>query len=141
MPVNLEISPCSNITLLTRMYKELAEDENSDAPQTDEQYQQCMEGFLKRGDRAFVFLIGRSVIGYALVITDRKPYYLRHFYISRTRRRKGFGRTAFYMLLETLGTQTVDLDVFVWNESAIGFWQSLGFEQRAHLMRLNGSSA
>ena len=45
------------------------------------------------------------------------------------------------MLLETLGTQTVDLDVFVWNESAIGFWQSLGFEQRAHLMRLNGSSA
>ena len=52
MPVDIEISPCSNITLLTRMYKELAEDEKSDTTQCDEQYQQCMEGFLKRGDRA-----------------------------------------------------------------------------------------
>lgn len=138
MSVDIEISPCSNITLLTRMYKELAEDEKSDAPQTDEQYQQCMEGFLKRGDHAFVFLIGRSVIGYALVITDRKPYYLRHFYITRTRRRKGCGSAAFRKLLDTLGTQTIDLDVFVWNECGIGFWQSLGFEQRAHLMRLQG---
>ena len=75
------------------------------------------------------------------MISDRKPYYLRHFYISRTRRRKGFGSAAFYLLLETLGTQTMDLDVFVWNESGIGFWQSLGFESRAHLMRLKGPSA
>ncbi len=132
----MEVSPCSNIVLLTRMYRELAEDEKSDTAQTDEQYQQCMEGFLKRGDRAFVFLTGRSVVGYALVMTERKPYYLRHFYISRSKRRKGYGRTAFQILLATLGTDTVDLDVFVWNERGIAFWQSLGFEPRAHLMRL-----
>ncbi len=141
MAAQMEISPCSNIVLLTRMYKELAEDEKSDTLQTDEQYQQCMEGFLKRGDRAFVFLIGRIVVGYALVITDRKPYYLRHFYISRNSRRKGYGRTAFQMLLETLGTDTIDLDVFVWNERGLAFWQSLGFEPRAHLMRLKSPSA
>ena len=134
----MEVSPCSNIALLTRMYKELAEDENSDTTQTDAQFQQCMEGFLKRGDHAFVFLIGRSVIGYALVITDRKPYYLRHFYISRSKRRKGYGSTAFRGLLQTLGTDTIDLDVYVWNERAISFWRSLGFEPRAHLMRLKG---
>lgn len=136
MAADMEVSPCSNIMLLTRMYKELAEDEKSDAPQTDEQYQQCMEGFLKRGDRAFVFLRGRIVIGYALVITDRKPYYLRHFFISRHSRRRGYGRTAFQKLLEALGTDTFDLDVFVWNERGMAFWRSLGFEPRAHLMRL-----
>ncbi len=139
MSVEMEISPCSNIVLLTRMYKELAEDEKSDTPQTDEQYRQCMEGFLRRGDRAFAFLTGRTVVGYALVITDRKPYHLRHFYISRSKRRKGYGSTAFYKLLQTLDTDTVDLDVFVWNECGVAFWHSLGFEPRAHLMRLKNS--
>ncbi len=130
------IKPSNDVGILSRMYRELAEDEKSDSPQTDMQYAQCMKGFLNRGDRAYLFMAGEKAVGYALIITDRKPLYLRHFYICRGERRKGYGSTAFHKLLHKLNTNDIDLDVFVWNERGIGFWTSLGFKPRAHLMRL-----
>ncbi len=69
------------------------------------------------------------------MITDRTPLYLRHFYICRDQRRKGYGTAAFHALLRTLGTNTVDLDVYVWNERGKAFWTSLGFAPRALMMR------
>ncbi len=136
MPVEIEVRPCSNVKLLARMYRELAEDERSDTPLKDDQYRQCMEGFLKRGDCAYVFSLGNMVVGYALVAVDRHPYYLRHFFIVRSKRRKGYGTQAFHKLMKILNADTIDLDVYVWNVRGLAFWASLGFCQRAHLMRL-----
>lgn len=136
----LMIRPCRDAALLAHMFKELAEDENTDTPRTDAQYRQCMEDFLESGESAYVFSAGDAVVGYALVTPGREPYYLRHFYIARSERRKGYGRGAFDLLLRSLGVDTIDLDVFVWNTRGIAFWTSLGFEPRCHMMRLKRST-
>ncbi len=136
----IRIKLSHDVDVLSQMYKEMADDEKSDLSQTDEQYTQFMKGFLKKGDQAYLFMIGEKIVGYALVISHRKPIYLRHFFICRGERRKGFGSAAFHKLMVTLNTDIIDLDVFVWNDCGIGFWTSLGFKPRAYLMRLKSAA-
>ncbi len=131
----LEISPCTDTALLSMLCREMMEDEPSDAIPADEEIKRRMEAFLAAGDIAYLFTAGGQTAGYALVIAQRSPVYLRHFYISRAHRRKGYGTQAFRLLLQTLGVREMDLDVFVWNARGQAFWQSLGFEPRATIMR------
>ncbi len=81
------------------------------------------------------FFIEEEVIGYALVNLNRDPYYLIDFFISRNHRRGGKGTKAFNILLEKLNTKSIDLDVFCWNKRGRKFWESLGFKERAIIMR------
>lgn len=129
------IVPCNDINLLSEMYIELSEDERADIQRTNKQYKDVMEWYLKNGDLAFKFEADGKTVGYALVISDEKPLYLRHFYICRSARRKGCGTLAFNLLLSQLKTSEIDLDVFVWNERGKAFWESLGFEHSAIIMR------
>jgi RimJ/RimL family protein N-acetyltransferase len=131
----IQVIPCADAVLLTEMFLELMTDEQSDSPGTPAQAALCMKEYLARGDRAYTFQAQGVVAGYALVIADRTPLYLRHFYICRDARRRGYGTAAFYALLEALNTETIDLDVFVWNERGKAFWSSLGFAPRATIMR------
>lgn len=131
----IEIVPCADTMLLTKLFLELMADENTDTPVTEEQAYRRMEEYIARGDRAFTFQVQGAAAGYALVITDRNPLYLRHFYIYRDKRRRGYGTAVFHALLEALGADTIDLDVFVWNERGKAFWESLGFAPRALMMR------
>jgi ribosomal protein S18 acetylase RimI-like enzyme len=57
--------------------------------------------------------------------------------ISKTYYERGhfYGTTAFYKLLAELKTETIDLDVFVWNHRGQEFWKSLGFKERCFIMR------
>ena len=135
----IEVVPCADAALLTAMFLELMADEHTDTPATEAQAKRRMEEYLSRGDRTYTFVVEGATVGYALVITDREPLYLRHFYICRDARRHGYGTAAFHALLKTLGTDTIDLDVFVWNERGKAFWTSLGFAPRALMMRLGGA--
>lgn len=137
----LEISPCTDTALLSVLCREMMEDEPSDAIPANEEICRRMEAFLAAGDIAYLFTTGGQTAGYALVIAQRSPVYLRHFYISRTHRRKGYGTQAFQLLLQTLGAREMDLDVFVWNARGQAFWQSLGFEPRATIMRFREGAA
>ena len=131
----LGIEPCNDITLLSRLFKELAEDEPADVLRTEEKAREEMEDFLARGETAYIFTADGEVAGYALVVLGRKPPYLHQFYICRSERRKGYGTIAFKLLLETLKINEMDLDVYVWNERGRAFWDSLGFKPRAVIMR------
>jgi ribosomal protein S18 acetylase RimI-like enzyme len=50
-------------------------------------------------------------------------------------RRKGLGTAAFNLLMSELNTNSIDLDVFCWNERGQAFWRSLGFKERCIIMR------
>lgn len=134
------IQPCADISLLARLYLELAEDEASDTRRTPDEAEEGLREALRSGDAAYAFIAEGSVVGYALVAPVRKPPYLRHFYICRNARREGYGTEAFHALLRTLGANTLDLDVFVWNERGKAFWASLGFAPRATIMRYNANA-
>jgi GNAT superfamily N-acetyltransferase len=135
----LTIERCSDIELLSRLFRELAEDERSDVKRTEDDYRQEMSRLLGRGELAYLFSAEGCPAGYALVDPFRKPYYLRHFYICRGQRLKGYGKAAFRLLLDALGISEIDLDVFDWNERGKAFWNSLGFKPRAIIMRYSSS--
>ncbi len=121
--------------VLARMNAHLIQDEKAETDLTVAQLTQRMEGFLRAQYRAFFFVAEERTVGYALCDIERSPAYLRQFFIKREERRKGYGKQAFHMLLTHLGLQTIDLDVYCWNEAGIAFWQSLGFQGRYIAMR------
>lgn len=125
----------SNPEELLPLYQELLEDVKSDIIKTKDQCLQSLKKDLEHGEKAYVFSTDGETVGYALINTNRTPVYIHHFYISRSQRRKGWGRTAFALLQEELNTSDFDLDVFVWNERGLAFWRSLGFEPRMTMMR------
>ncbi len=92
---------------------------------------------VQRDKQRYFFCVENDTIGYALVNIKQNPLYLRHFFICREFRRKGYGKLAFKRLLQLLGTDTIDIEVMVWNETGKCFWKSLGFEERSIYMRFD----
>jgi hypothetical protein len=71
------------------------------------------EPFLCNARQAYLFTAGGEIKGYALVDHSREPLYLRQFFICRHCRREGWGRKGFELLLQTLRTDRIDIDVLV----------------------------
>ena len=124
-----------DLTLLAEYNKRLIEDEKSDNPMDPAQLRVRMKRFLETDYEAYLFESDGIAIGYALVKTTSSPLYLRQFYIDRQYRRQHFGLQAFRLLLETLNTDSMDVEVLVWNTPALGFWKKMGFEERSLYMR------
>jgi ribosomal protein S18 acetylase RimI-like enzyme len=98
-----------------------------------------MAGFLAGEYDAYYFrgegAEGDEVLGYALVRRTVAPKYLRHFFICREQRRRGYGRRFFRELLAELGETSIDIEVLTANAAGVQFWQSLGFVPRSLYMR------
>jgi GNAT superfamily N-acetyltransferase len=106
-----------------------------------------IRGWLRSGEYEAVFFLDHegSRVGYALFQRQRdalfftkRQVFLRHFFITRSRRRKGVGTRAFKALKEELwkGTNRVDLHVLIRNRRAVDFWHSLGFREYQFGMEL-----
>jgi predicted acetyltransferase len=124
-----------NIPLLAQLNKQLFEDENNDSIPKIEVLEERLQKAMNEGSAAYLFMINGTAAGYALVKIQVNPYYLSHFFICREFRRQHLGTTAFNKLMTELNTNSIDLDVFCWNEWGRAFWKSLGFKERAVIMR------
>ena len=133
----MKIQKCTaeDSSALALLNKELIEDENSDNQMTLPELEDRMRGFLATEYDAYFIKAEETVVGYALVRTSCRPLYLRQFLIMRAHRRKHYGKQAFEALLETLGTDAIDIEVYSWNERGIRFWESCGFKPRSICMR------
>ncbi len=133
----LLLAECSekDLPLLAAMAQMLGEDEQADNPKSLQELQEMLAALLWEGHRAFTFAEEGRVVGYALCNMQKKPIYLRHFFICREARRKGCGTRAFHALVAGLGARELDLDAYVWNERGLAFWESLGFCKRCYMMR------
>ena len=100
-----------DLTLLAEYNKRLIEDEKSDNPMDPAQLRGRMKRFLETDYAAYLFESDGIAIGYAL------------------------GLQAFRLLLETLNTDSIDVEVLVWNTPALAFWKKMGFEERSLYMR------
>ena len=135
----MEIVQCtaSDAEKLAELNRQLIEDEQSDNRMTLPELVDRMRGFLDADYYAYFFLEGGETAGYALVRTSDEPLYLRQFFICREYRRRHLGREAFRLLLGTLGTDTLDIEVLSRNERGVRFWESLGFKERSRYMRFS----
>ncbi len=133
----MRIVRCSieDISSLALMNKHLIEDEGSDNPMSVEELEDRMRGFLSSDYNAYFFVEDEITIGYALIKHTSSPLYLRQFYIGREYRRKHYGKQVFYMLLDFLNTNEIDVDVLTDNEIGLKFWRNLGFKARYISMR------
>lgn len=134
-PVSLKKCNENDLDLLSEMFGHLVEDEKSDRVWTDEQRKEALHRFMSDGCKAYFFIDGEEILGYAIVNEKVSPPYLLHFFIRREHRRKHYGKVAFETLMRELGADTIDLDVYVWNSPGVTFWRSLGFKDRSMRMR------
>lgn len=134
-PVRVEKCSEADLDLLTEMFGQLVEDEQSDRPWDKVQLREALLKYMRSDSNACFFIDGGTTVGYALVNENASPPYLTHFFIGRKYRRKRYGTESFKALLLELGTDTIDLDVYTWNNRGLDFWESLGFKGRSIRMR------
>jgi len=133
--MNLRKCTPADIPLLALFNQQLIQDERSDNPMTLPELEGRMRWFLETEYDAYFFTMEETVVGYALVRHTAPPLYLRQFFIAREHRRKHYGQRAVELLLQTLQTKAIDIEVYTWNERGIRFWESCGFAPRSLYMR------
>jgi N-acetylglutamate synthase-like GNAT family acetyltransferase len=128
----VDINECKleNVNLLAEMNKQLIEDEKSDNIMDISQLKNRMVDFLNNGYKAFLFSVEKNIVGYALCDITKRPIYLRQFFIKREERRKYYGKESFKKLLEKVGTNEIEIDVYSWNKTGKKFWESIGFTKQ-----------
>jgi predicted acetyltransferase len=124
-----------NLPLLAELNKQLYEDEKNDNIPAINILEERLKYAMEQGSKAYLFIDSDEAIGYALVKTQVSPYYLSHFFICRDMRKKHLGTIAFNQLMNELNVDSIDLDVFCWNQRGQEFWKSLGFKERCIIMR------
>jgi RimJ/RimL family protein N-acetyltransferase len=137
----MKIRRCTteDIDLLAVMNQQLVEDEQCDKVRlTLQELKDRMSDFITGDYDAYFFVVGDDVVGYALVDRMKEPYYLKHFMIERSFRRMHYGQEAIKILIESLGTAQLEIEVYSWNERGIAFWESCGFVERCKYMRYSG---
>jgi ribosomal protein S18 acetylase RimI-like enzyme len=133
----MELIKCTedNIPFLAELNKQLYEDEKNDKIPSLEDIKATLRFAIQQNSIAYLFVESNEIVGYALVRLQPSPYYLSHFFICKNMRRKHLGTAAFQLLMSELNTDSIDLDVFYWNERGQAFWRSLGFKERCIIMR------
>ena len=140
----MELKACdkNDIPLLVEMNLELHQDEKHDYIPPVQELERRLREAMDQGVKIYFFIYNGEIVGYTAVkvlVYEHYPPYIWHFFIKREHRRKGLGTLAIELLLKELKTDSLDLDVFVWNERGRSFWKSLGFRERAVLMRKDPS--
>jgi ribosomal protein S18 acetylase RimI-like enzyme len=135
--IQIRIGTDHDLDLLAQVNQQLIEDEMHDNPMDLDQLKERMGKFIHSVYKAYLFYDSMNQVrGYALVDHSKEPLYLRQFFICRDSREQGYGRTAFETLMDFLGTDRIDIEVYHWNVRGYRFWKSLGFKERSIYMRL-----
>ena len=103
-----------------------------ESPELLEDSRKTMEYYLTGGKHdVYEFLVDGEVVGHIAVELERRypGVMVEDFFIRREFRRKGYGTQALHALMEHLGEQALDLEVFCWNKRAMAFYKSFGFRE------------
>jgi len=89
-----------------------------------------MDKWLSKEYSAALFTLDQQIIGYVLWRNKNEFIYIRQFFIVKNFRSQGLGKKAFHLAKEKYWvTEKLRLEVLVHNETAIQFWNSVGFKE------------
>lgn len=135
----------TDLALLARMNRELADDEGHRNPMTVAQLEDRFKRFIDEdGWNVDLFTLDDEIIGYAmhryepdLAEPGGTHVYLRHFYIVRHRRRGGAGHVAFDELVRARFKrgERIYLEVIENNPGGKVFWLRTGFTAYGAIMQ------
>jgi GNAT superfamily N-acetyltransferase len=137
--VNYRFAETCDLSLLAQLNHELIRDEGADNPMTLTQLQERMRIWLSSQYRAVLFEEASATAGYALFRSDEEGIHLRHFFIARSMRRRGYGRRGIQILLQEVWPKgsLVTVEVLHHNESALAFWQALEFIDHTRTLKIS----
>lgn len=134
----------SDLPLLARMNRELADDEGHRNPMTVDQMEDRFKRFVdEQGWHIDLFMLDDEIIGYAMHRYEPDPaepsgqhVYLRQFYIVRHRRRGGAGHLAFEALVQARFArgERIYLEVIENNPGGKVFWLRTGFSSYSSIL-------
>ena len=112
---------------LAVMNRQLIDEGRQGNSMTVSELENRMQDWFEKGIyTGYVFKLNGETIGYTLV--DPSEMYLRHFFICREHRRRGYGRTAVGLLFEQLGVEEIGLSCLTDNIPGQAFWRSFDHE-------------
>ena len=121
----------TELDLLVRLNRQLDEDEPHPYPLPLPELTARMARWLDSGEYQVLLLrSGNQLIGYAVWRAEEFGTYLRHFFICRDQRGRGWGRAAIQALCRDVfpNDHPVYIDAAVGNKAAIAFWHAVGFQ-------------
>lgn len=123
-----------DLDTLARLNLELVQDEGHRHRKKPLQWiKERMEALLQGGYKAVIFEKGPEIAAYALYRETEDEVHLRHFFVSRGKRRQGLGAEACRILKDEIWPRRkrLTVGVLVSNTEAHEFWKSFGFRDYA----------
>ena len=125
--ITITAATLDDCPMLAAMNKQLIEDEGGGNRMSVPELEGRVRDWLQKGVyTAHIFKLGGDIIGYALV--DLSDMWMRHFFICREYRRRGYGKAAINLLLEQLGLDEIGLSCLTKNIAGQAFWRSFTHE-------------
>ena len=132
--IKIETATLDDCPALAVMNRQLIDDEGNGNTMSVPELETRMRDWLQKGVyTGYMFRLDGEIIGYALV--DLSAMWMRHFFIGREHRRRGYGRTAVSLLFERLGAEEIGLSCLTKNAPGQAFWRS--FEHEAYAVEFN----
>ncbi len=133
------LATINDLAELSVLNKQLREDERTDNEMSDEEITKRMESFIT-GQVYKVHVLEnaeKEIIGYCVLDITREPNYMRQLFVKSQYRNHGYGKLLLKKVMEEYQLKEIDLEVMLWNESAIRFYEHIGFKSRYFGMRLS----
>ena len=133
------LATINDLAELSVLNKQLREDEKIDNEMSDEEITKRMESFIT-GQVYKVHVLEnpeKEIIGYCVLDITREPKYMRQLFVKSQYRNNGYGKLLLKKVMEEYLLKEIDLEVMQWNESAIRFYEHVGFKRRYIGMRLS----
>jgi ribosomal protein S18 acetylase RimI-like enzyme len=133
------LATINDLAELSVLNKQLREDERTDNEMSDEEITKRMESFIT-GQVYKVHVLEnpeKEIIGYCVLDITREPNYMRQLFVKSQYRNHGYGKLLLKKVMEEYQLKEIDLEVMLWNESAIRFYEHIGFKSRYIGMRLS----
>lgn len=132
--ITLETASLDDCPALAVMNRQLIDDEGNGNTMAVSELECRMRDWFQKGIyTGYLFKRNGETIGYALV--DPSDMWMRHFFICRECRRKGYGRAAVGLLFEQLGVEEIGLSCLMYNSPGLAFWRS--FDHEAYSIKFN----
>ena len=133
------LATINDLAQLSVLNKQLREDEKIDNEMSHEEITKRMESFIT-GQVYKVHVLEnqeKEIISYCVLDITREPKYMRQLFVKSLYRNNGYGKLLLKKVMEEYRLKEIDLEVMQWNESAIRFYEHVGFKRRYIGMRLS----
>jgi GNAT superfamily N-acetyltransferase len=142
--LRIDKAKSSDVDLLAQLNRQLDEDEPHPYPLPLSELIGRMARWIAEGEYdVLLFRSADQLVGYAVWRADEHGSYLRHFFICRDQRRRGWGRAAMQALCRDVfpKDRPVNIDAASGNKAGIAFWHAIGFQEFSVGMELKAGAA